>query len=319
MNFNILLVISFISTVLLSFIFLPWLKKQKMSQIIRTEGPETHLKKSGTPTMGGLVILTIVSIILIIYSFKYPQLILPLIVFIGFGSVGFIDDYKKLVLKNTEGLKPMQKILLLLVISIIFIFLYLFVFKLGTGIAVPFLKTHLELSVILFILFNIFILIGASNAFNLTDGLDGLASGVSIIIITFFTIVAYKQSNAAIAILGITTIGSTFAFLLFNKYPAKMFMGDTGSLALGGIIVSMAIMLKIPIYLGLAAIIPVLETLSVAGQVIYFRLSKGKRLFKMAPIHHHFELSGMKETKVVNIFWIITFIACALAYIIYYI
>lgn len=318
MSLQILLLLgSFTLTLILSLIVIPWLKKQKVGQVVRETGPESHLKKSGTPTMGGIVILLALSFILIIFSFKYVELILPLIVFLGFGAIGFIDDYKKLILKNTDGLKPMQKIVTLLVVSTLFVVLYLFVFNLGTGIVIPGFNMELEIPILLFILFNIFILIGTSNAINLTDGLDGLLSGVAIIIITFFSIVAYRQENIAMLILGITTIGSTFAFLIFNKYPAKIFMGDTGSLALGGIIAVMAIMLKMPLYLAIVAIIPVIETLSVASQVIYFKISKGKRLFKMAPIHHHFELSGMKETKVVNVFWTITLIAAIIAYAIY--
>lgn len=312
-------IISFILTIASSLVVLPWLKKQKVSQIVREDGPESHLKKNGTPTMGGIVILVVVSLILIIFSFKYPILILPIIVFVGFGLIGFVDDYKKLILKSPDGLRPIQKIILLLIVSIIFVILYVFVFSLGTGTIIPGISREIELSIVLFILFNIFILIGTSNAVNLTDGLDGLASGVTIIVLTFFSIVAYKVGNTEVLILGLATIGSTFAFLIFNKHPAKMFMGDTGSLALGGVMAVMAIMLKMPIYLGIAAIIPVVETLSVAIQVIYFKITKGKRLFKMAPLHHHFEALGMKETNIVNAFWLVTLIACAIAYAIYYI
>ncbi len=314
----IIMIVSFILTVIVSSITLPWLRKQKLGQIVREDGPQTHLKKTGTPTMGGIVILAIVTIILVLYSFKYTQLILPIIVFVGFGVIGFIDDYKKLILKNTDGLSPMQKIIWLIIVSTIFTLLYLFVFNLGTGTIIPGMNREIELSMLLFIFLNIFILIGTSNAVNLTDGLDGLVSGITILILTFFSIVAYRQANIEMLILGLTTIGSTFAFLIFNKYPAKMFMGDTGSLALGGVIAVMAIMLKMPIYLGIVAIVPVVETLSVAIQVIYFKLTKGKRLFKMSPLHHHFELSGIKETKVANIFWTVTLIACIIAYVIYY-
>ncbi len=310
---------SFILTVLVSLVTLPMLKKQKVGQMVRDDGPESHLKKSGTPTMGGIVILLVVSILLIICSFKYPILVIPLVVFLGFGIIGFLDDYRKIVLKNSEGLKPIQKIAGLLIVSIVFIVLYLFVFNLGTGTIVPGMNIAIELSAIVFILLTLFILLGTSNAINLTDGLDGLVSGVSIIIMAFFTIVAYKQSNTEVLILGMASIGSTFGFLIFNKHPAKIFMGDTGSLALGGLIAAMAIMLKMPIYLAIVAIVPVIETISVMIQVTYFKTTKGKRFFKMAPIHHHFELSGIKETRVVNIFWTVTLVAAIVAYLIYYV
>lgn len=320
MNTQILVTITaFILTVILSLVMLPWLRKQKIGQVVREDGPKSHLKKTGTPTMGGLVILVVVTAILAIYSFRYTQLILPLVVLVGFGVIGFVDDYKKLVLKNTDGLKPMQKIIFLLAVSILFVILYVLVFNFGTDTIIPGIHKGIELSMTLFVLLSIFILIGTSNAVNLTDGLDGLVSGVAVIILMFFSIIAYKQDNTEMLILGLTTIGSTFGFLLFNKYPAKIFMGDTGSLALGGIIAVMAIILKMPIYLGIVAIIPVIETLSVASQIIYFKLTKGKRLLKMAPLHHHFELSGMKEIKVVGIFWTVTLIACIIGYVIYYI
>lgn len=320
MNLEILiLIISFISTVILGRLVMPLLKKKKVVQIVREEGPQTHFKKIGTATMGGIIIIAIVGLILIIYSFKYIELILPLVLLFGFGAIGFIDDNKKRIFENTDGLKAIQKIVTLLIISIIFLILYLFVFDYGSGISIPFLNTQVEMPTILFIIFNLFILIGTSNATNITDGIDGLLSGVSIIIITFFSTIAYKEGNTAILILGMATIGSTFGFMMFNKYPAKLFMGDTGSLALGGIIAAMAIILKMPLYLALVGIVPVIETISVAMQVIYFKLSKGKRLFKMAPIHHHLELLGMKETKIDTIFWLITLAACILAYLIYYI
>lgn len=308
------LVVSFLATLILGLITIPKLRKFNVGQVVRDDGPSEHLKKNGTPTMGGIIMLAVIIIVLGISSISYPILTLPLIIITGFGIVGFIDDYKKLILKNSKGLSPMKKILGLVITSAIFILLYINVFNLGTDIIIPFINQPLTLSLGAFIVFTIFILLASSNAVNLTDGLDGLATGVVAIIMTFFTIVALKNGDNEMVILGLTTLGTCLAFLLFNSYPAKVFMGDTGSLALGGAIASAAIILKMPLYLAIVAIICILETLSVILQVLYFKITKGKRLFKMAPLHHHFELSGMKENAIVNIFWFVTIAACLLAY-----
>lgn len=308
------LVVSFIATLILGLITIPKLRKFNVGQVVREDGPSEHLKKNGTPTMGGIIMLLVVIVILGISSFTYPTLVLPLIVIAGFGIVGFIDDYKKLVLKNSKGLSPMKKILGLVLTSSIFILLYINVFNLGTEILVPFINQPIALSLGAFVMFTTFILLACSNAVNLTDGLDGLATGIVAIIMAFFTVIALKNGDMDMVILGLTTIGTCLAFLLFNAYPAKVFMGDTGSLALGGAIASIAIILKMPLYLAIVAIICILETLSVIFQVLYFKMTKGKRLFKMAPLHHHFELSGMKENLIVNVFWAVTIIACLLAY-----
>lgn len=308
------LVVSFITTLTLGLITIPKLRKFNVGQVVREDGPSEHLKKNGTPTMGGIIMLLVMIVILGISSFTYPTLVLPLIVITGFGIVGFIDDYKKLVLKNSKGLSPMKKILGLVLTSSIFILLYINVFHLGTDILVPFINQPIALSLGAFVMFTTFILLACSNAVNLTDGLDGLATGIVAIIMTFFTVIAFKNGDMDMVTLGLTTIGTCLAFLLFNTYPAKVFMGDTGSLALGGAIASIAIILKMPLYLAIVAVICILETLSVIFQVLYFKMTKGKRLFKMAPLHHHFELSGMKENLIVNVFWAVTIIACLLAY-----
>jgi len=307
---------AYILGILLSLIVLPYLKKLKVGQVVREDGPKSHLKKAGTPTMGGIVILIASLIVLSIAALKYPKLIMGIIPFIGFGIVGFIDDYKKLKYENTDGLSPMKKIILLFIISAIFILLYIFTFDYGMDTMLPFIHKDIIMPVGIFVIFTIFILLGTSNAINLTDGLDGLATGIVIIIIAFFTAVAIKNNDTEMAIFGTAVMGSSLAFLIFNMHPAKMFLGDTGSLALGGAVAAMAILMKMPIYLAIVALVPVVETLSVALQVIYFKVTKGKRLFKMAPIHHHLELSGLKETKVVTLFWIITSILCVLAYVI---
>ncbi len=308
------LVVSFLATLMLGVIVIPKLKKFNVGQVVRDDGPREHIKKNGTPTMGGIIMMAVIIVILGINSISYKILVLPLVAIIGFGIVGFVDDYKKLVLKNTKGLSPMKKILGLVITTAIFIFLYINVFNLGTDIIIPFLNEPLSLSIGAFILFTTFILLASSNAVNLTDGLDGLATGVVAIIMTFFTIISLKNGDTEMTILGMTTLGTCLAFLMFNSYPAKVFMGDTGSLALGGAIASIAIILKMPLYLAIVAIICILETVSVILQVLYFKITKGKRLFKMAPLHHHFELSGMKENLIVNMFWIVTIAACFLAY-----
>lgn len=308
------LIVSFVATIILGLIIIPILKKFNVGQVVRDDGPSQHLKKNGTPTMGGIIILIVIIVILGISSISYPILVLPIVAITGFGLVGFVDDYKKLVLNNTKGLSPMKKILGLMLTTAIFIILYINVFNLSTDVIIPFLNIPISLSLGTFIVFTTFILLAASNAVNLTDGLDGLATGVVGIIMTFFTVIAIKNGDTEMIILGFTTLGTCLAFLLFNSYPAKVFMGDTGSLALGGAVASIAIILKMPLYLAIVAIICILETVSVILQVIYFKITKGKRLFKMAPLHHHFELSGIKENLIVNAFWIVTIAACLLAY-----
>ncbi len=310
------LIIAFFATFLLGMIVVPKLKKFKIGQIVRDDGPKSHLKKNGTPTMGGIIMLVVVIIMLGVYSFRYHELILAIVAILGFGIIGFIDDYKKLIMKDTKGLSPMKKIIGLFIVTSVFIILYINVFNLGTDLIIPLINQPLTLSIGAFVIFTAFVLLATSNAVNLTDGLDGLAAGVVAIIMTFFTIVAVKQGNYEMTILGSTTVGTCIAFLIFNINPAHIFMGDTGSLALGGAIASIAIILKMPLYLVIVALVCIIDTVSVIIQVTYFKLTKGKRIFKMAPFHHHLELCGIKETKVVLIFWIVTAICCIVAYFI---
>ena len=310
------LIISFATTLLLGFIIVPKLKKLKIEQVVRDDGPKSHLKKNGTPTMGGIIMLIVIVAILGFNAISNHELILPILATLGFGIIGFIDDYKKLIKKDTKGLSPIKKMLGLFLVTAVFIILYLNVFNFGTDIVIPFVNQPVALSVGAFVLFTAFILLATSNAVNLTDGLDGLASGVVAIIMTFFTIIAVKQGNNDMVLLGSVTVGTCLAFLVFNVHPAHVFMGDTGSLALGGAIASIAIILKMPLYLAIVALVCIIDTLSVILQVVFFKITKGKRLFKMAPFHHHLELSGIKETKVVGIFWIITAICCFIAYFI---
>ena len=304
------LIIAFVATIILGMIVVPKLRKLKIGQMVRDDGPQSHLKKSGTPTMGGIIMILVIVTILGINAIKNPILILPIVLVLGYGIVGFVDDYKKLVLKNTDGLSPKLKMLGLFLVSAIFIVLYLFVFNLGTDIIIPIFAQTFALSTLVFVFFTMFVLLGTTNAINFTDGLDGLASGVVSIIMTFFTIVAIKNGDTEMVMLGSVTVGTCIGFLMFNFHPARVFMGDTGSLALGGAVAGIAIILKMPLYLVIVALIPIIEVLSVVIQVTYFKLTNGKRFFKMAPFHHHLELSGLKETKVVFLFWIITALLC---------
>lgn len=237
------------------------------------------------------------------------KLIPMLILTIGFGIIGFIDDFKKLVLKNTDGLKPKYKMLGLLLVSVIYVIYLTQVLNIGTETYIPIIKTYINLPIYIYIPFAIFVILGTTNAINLTDGIDGLSSSVCAIIITCLTVIGIIAGVTEVGVFGSVVIGATLGFLMFNLHPAKVFMGDTGSLLLGGVISGLALYLKMPLLLIVIALIPVLETISVIMQVAYFKKT-GKRIFKMAPLHHHFELSGWKENKVVIIFSLATLVLC---------
>ncbi len=316
-----LLIITFIIAIILGFLIIPILKKLKVGQIERDDGPQSHLKKQGTPTMGGIIIILAMILVVTgtyIYLIMQSQndtanrLIPMLILTLGFGLIGFIDDFKKLVLKNTKGLKPSYKMLGLLLISVIYVIYLIQGFHLGTDTYIPILKIYINIPIYLYIPFAIMVILGTTNAINLTDGIDGLSSSVSAIIITCLTVIGMIIGTSEISIFGSIVIGAVLGFLMFNLHPAKVFMGDTGSLLLGGVISTMALYLKMPILLLIIALIPILETISVIIQVAYFKKT-GKRFFKMAPLHHHFELLGWKESKVVIIFSLITLVLCFIA------
>ncbi len=320
MEFHIKVVLlSFAISIILGLIIIPILKKLKVGQIERDDGPKSHLKKQGTPTMGGVIIALTIFIVCMGLYVKYSvseanvaKNILPLLfVTIGFGLVGFVDDFKKLVLKNTKGLKPIYKMLGLLIIAVAYTLFLTNVLKIGTATYIPFLKIYINMPIWLYIPFAIFVLLGTTNAVNLTDGIDGLATTVTTIILAFFTTVGIILGVKEIVLVGATLVGACLGFLLFNLHPAKVFMGDTGSLLLGGAIAGIALYLKMPIILVIVALVPVIETISVMLQVTYYKKT-GKRVFKMAPIHHHFELSGWSENKVVSVFSIITLILCVI-------
>ena len=313
-----LLIITFIVTIILGIIIIPILRKLKVGQMERGEGPQSHLKKQGTPTMGGIMIIIAMVIVTVgacIYFTVNNQIdvahkILPVVLLtLGFGLIGFIDDFKKLVLKNTEGLKPSYKMLGLLIISVAYVAYLIYGLKIGTETYIPIWKQYIDIPIYLYIPFAIIVILGTTNAVNLTDGIDGLASSVSAIILTCLTVIGIMIGRPEISVFGSIVIGAVLGFLMFNLHPAKVFMGDTGSLLLGGVISAIALYLKMPLLLLVVALIPVLETLSVIIQVAYFKKT-GKRVFKMTPIHHHFELSGWTENKVVIVFSLVTLLVC---------
>ncbi len=322
MNFEIkVLIITFAISVICAIITIPILKKLKVGQIERDDGPASHLKKQGTPTMGGIImIISIIIVVTGVYIFlsfigneELGKKILPLLLItIGFGIVGFIDDFKKLVLKNTEGLKPSYKMFGLLIIAVIYVLFLIQGVKLGSETYIPIWNTYINIPLYLYIPLAIIVILATTNAINLTDGIDGLASSVSAIIITCLVVIGITKGIYEVSIFGSIVIGAILGFLIFNLHPAKVIMGDTGSLMIGGIISGLALYLKMPLLLILIAIIPVLETLSVIMQVAYFKKT-GNRIFKMAPLHHHFELSGWRENKVVVVFSLITLVVCFIA------
>ncbi len=308
--------ITFILALIAGSLIIPLLKRLKFRQTVRDDGPQTHLKKTGIPTIGGLIFLIPMLITTFLFSSKYPTLIPMLIVTLGFGFIGFIDDMLKVIRKNKDGLSAKQKSFLQFVISAAFAFYVAYTPSLGTGMLLPFSGSEavIDLPVWLFIPLVIIVMYLITNSVNMTDGVDGLAAGVTLIVTVFFTIVAMQRPEwDYIKMMCSITAGGCLGFLVFNVYPAKVIMGDTGSLALGGVVGAAAVLMKIPWMLLVAGGIYAVESLSVFIQVVSFKL-RGKRVFKMAPIHHHFELSGWKETKVVRVFWTITIILCFIGF-----
>lgn len=305
-------IISFAISVILGPVVIPFLKRLKVGQTVRDEGPKEHLKKNGTPTMGGILILISIVVTSILYVKEYPRIIPILFVTMGFGLIGFLDDYIKVVLKRSMGLRAWQKMALQIIVTGVFAYYITHYTDVSLAMKIPFMPgVTLDFGVwnipILF-----FIVLGAVNGANFTDGLDGLASSVTVLIATFFTVVAIGLQSG-IEPITCAVVGALLGFLLFNVYPASVFMGDTGSLALGGFVAATAYMMQMPIFLAIVAFIYVIEVLSVVIQVSYFKISGGKRVFKMAPIHHHFELCGWSETRVVAVFSIITALLCLVA------
>jgi phospho-N-acetylmuramoyl-pentapeptide-transferase len=306
-------VISFIISVVLGPFIIPFLKKLKAGQTVRDDGPQTHLKKSGTPTMGGILILISIVATSMVYMNDYPKIMPILFSTLGFGLIGFLDDYIKVVLKRSMGLRAWQKMLGQLLVTGIFAYYLTHNTGISLAMRIPFVQgKFLDMGILnMPILF--FIVIATVNGANFTDGLDGLASSVTVMIATFFTVVAVGTASGVEPIT-CAVVGALLGFLLFNVYPASVFMGDTGSLALGGFVAATAYMLQMPLFIPIVALIYAVEVASVIIQVGYFKMSGGKRFFKMAPIHHHFELCGWSETRVVAVFSIVTAMLCLIAF-----
>ena len=309
-----ILIISIAISLILGKVTISSFKKKQIKQTEREDGPESHFEKAGTPTMGGVfVISTVVLTYLILFIFKVPIFleniasITTLMLFsLAFGLIGFYDDYLKVNQKGTEGLDAKGKMLALIFLSIVFVIVEVFLLNNPTTIIIPFLEIQIPLNIFVYIGLSIAVLLSTPNAINLTDGIDGLAASVGITILTYFALVALLDNRIDVAIFAILNIGAYLGFLVYNWHKAKIFMGDTGSFFLGGLIGLISIALGKPLYLFFIAVIPVIETLSVILQVAYFKKTGGKRIFKMTPYHHHLELSGWKEIHIVLVFSAIT-------------
>ncbi len=293
-----------LSTVQAPFV-IPFLKKLKMGQTEREEGVQAHLKKAGTPTMGGIMILTAFVVTSLFFVKDYPRIIPVLILTAGFGVIGFLDDYLKVVLKRSDGLLAWQKLLLQILVTAAFAFACLSQDEIALTMRVPFTHGLYVDPGILTVPLLFFAVIGTVNGVNFTDGLDGLASTVTIVVAMFF-ILAALLLDVPVAPAPAAAAGALMGFVLFNSYPARIFMGDTGSLALGGFVAGMAYIMELPLFIPIVGLIYLVEVISVILQVSYFKMTRGKRIFKMAPIHHHFELCGWSETRIVAVFAVVT-------------
>lgn len=310
MNFNFVVpvLLSFLISVLAGPIFIPFLTKLKIGQTQREDGPSTHLKKSGTPTMGGVIFLIAILITSMIYMNKYPNVIPILLLTLGFGIIGFLDDYIKVVKKRSMGLLAWQKMLGQILVTGIFAYYLVIVANVPLAMKIPFINDVVIDLGLLNIPFMFLVVIATVNGTNFTDGLDGLAGSVTAAVAAFF-FVASLTIGAGIEPIAGAVLGALMGFLMYNVYPAKVFMGDTGSLALGGFVAGAAYMMQLQVFILLVGIIYAIEVLSVFLQVTYFKASGGKRIFKMAPIHHHFEMCGWSETRIVAVFTTITILA----------
>ena len=307
--------ISFVLTVLLCPIFIPILHRMKFGQFIREEGPESHLKKAGTPTMGGVVMLAAFTVSGLAYLLNEPQIFPVILLTVGFGFIGFLDDFIKLAKKRSLGLRAWQKLGLQIVLTGYFAYVIMNDYPELTQIIIPFTGGQMVWNLgILFVPFVFIAVLGTVNGANFTDGLDGLATSVTVVIAMFFAVLSIRVESP-VYLTAMIIIGTLLGFLIFNTYPAKVFMGDTGSLALGGFVAAEAFMLKVPLFIIIVAFIYLAEILSVMIQVSYFKITHGKRIFKMSPIHHHFELSGFEETRVVAMFTVVTILCCFIGFI----
>jgi len=299
---------AFVIALALGPIIIPILSRLNFGQTIRTEGPQSHQKKFGTPAMGGFIFLIATAIVALAFS-RDKDMLLVLISTFLFGLIGFADDYIKKIKKRSLGLRAYQKIIAQLVVAFLITYVASGISQVGTGVLVPFTHKFWDLG-IMYIPITIFIIIGTVNSVNLTDGLDGLAGGVTVVVLGFFSVVTLASKQLGLLVFCGALIGALLGFLRFNSHPAQVFMGDTGSLALGGAVVSLAVVTKLPVFLVIVGAVYVAEAVSDILQVVYFKATGGKRIFKMAPLHHHFELSGWAESKIVSIFIIVTIILC---------
>ena len=304
--------IAFAVSAVLGPVLIPFLRSLKLSQIERKEGVQSHLKKAGTPTMGGIIFLIAITVTSLIYLREYPKVLPVLFLTLGFGLIGFLDDYLKVVLRRSDGLLPWQKLIGEFLVTGIFAFYLVHYTDVELTLLVPFSGGYYWDIGILSIPLLFITVLATVNGVNFTDGLDGLSSSVTVLVATFFTVVAVG-TESGIHPITCAVVGGLLGFLLFNVYPASVFMGDTGSLALGGFVAGTAYMMQMPLFILIVGFIYAAELLSVVLQVSYFKLTHGKRIFKMAPIHHHFELCGWSETRVVAVFSIVTALLCLIA------
>lgn len=308
-NIYIISIISaFVIALALGPIIIPILSRLNFGQTVRTEGPQSHMKKSGTPAMGGFIFLLPTAIVALAFSKDKDMLLILTSTFL-FGLIGFADDYIKKIKKRSLGLRAYQKIIAQLIVAFFLTYVASGVSQVGTSVLIPFTHRFWDLG-IMYIPIAIFIIIGTVNSVNLTDGLDGLAGSITVVVLGFFSVVALASKDLGLLVFCGALIGALLGFLRFNSHPAQVMMGDTGSLALGGAVVSLAVVTKLPIFLVIIGAVYVAETVSVIMQVLYFKTTGGKRIFKMTPLHHHFELSGWAESKVVSVFIIAAIILC---------
>ncbi len=307
------MLIAFVVSLVLGPVFIPVLRRMKMGQTEREEGVQSHLKKAGTPTMGGLIFLIAAAVGTLVFAFAYPKVVPVMILMLGFGAVGFLDDYLKVVLKRSDGLLPWQKLILQFIVTTIFLVYILKFTDTGFEMIIPFTNGAAFDMGIIAIPFMYIVVLATVNGVNFTDGLDGLASSVTAVVAVFFA-AASLAKGAGVEPAGCALLGALLGFLVFNVFPAKIFMGDTGSLALGGFVAGMAYMMNMPLFIPIIGIIYAVELVSVVLQVGYFKITHGKRIFKMTPIHHHFELCDWSEPRIVAVFTIITIVACAIAF-----
>ncbi|CAH2212746.1 phospho-N-acetylmuramoyl-pentapeptide-transferase [Tepidibacter aestuarii] len=307
------MIVSFVITLILGPIFIPMLQRLKFGQTVRDEGPKSHLVKNGTPTMGGIIMILAIFLTCITTARINNDMIFALISIIGFGFIGFVDDYIKVVLKRSLGLRAYQKLIGQFALATLLAIYQSKTSILGTQVIVPFFKQTIDLG-FLYIPFIVFVTVATVNSVNLTDGLDGLASGVTLIVGVFFAMISIKYAGNGIGIVSSALVGACLGFLKFNAHPAKVFMGDTGSMALGGAVAAAAILMNLSLIIPIVGGIYFAESLSVIIQVTSFKLT-GKRVFKMSPLHHHFELEGWHETKVVMVFWAVSVILSIIGFI----